>query len=1422
MDTAFLTQFATEFDRDLNLLNESGWDAETAKQLIVVLMRLIDHPQLSNWLDVSGRAKELVAVFNEFRQDPPEPERLECLLNSAHNLVALLRKGPLTGQIHTDLLPGQPDAWAFCFMGGVGAELAPLCQALANQGFGVTHDIFSENCESWWHSKNLVLLGRSDGFEGQKQSLNGLLCRYPSQNLALILVGLLDENECPGQFWAKKLGVDLVVNLPVDIARLMTELAGYAWMPHPAYKVLLLTAEPERQIKNMQAMRTAGMIVLSHSDPVQALDALPVFCPDVIVTDGTLVMCQDHEFVAFCRDPLDLSQLPIIHWTSFDNDDCTMQEGGLLASIKDKARRHRWQQESAKRWRAIQESHLRLCNTVDAHSIISVAAADGTIEEVNQKFCEISGYSREELIGRNHRMIKSGHHPPEFFAGMWRCISSGVIWQGEIQNRRKDGRPYWVQSTIAPIMDSSGKPKQYFSIRTDVTEQKQIQAEAKKQHRLMNLLRESLHQFNKTNNLAATLNTVLDGLLVLTESAFGFIAEANFGTNGAESLNVKAITDISWDDDSRHRYQQMLAASGAGFKKLDNTLYGAVVNTARPIISNNPQNDPRSGGVPQGHPRITAFLGMPIISKSGLLGVVALANKETGYDDTLLSFLSPVTETCANLIEAARAIERQQQTAADLSIFFEQAEKKRKLQTEQIAATRSGLRSELDSLFGDVERLLALAGVDGDLHGHIQKIADAKERTCQLLDRLAIGVTNGKRMDKQDIELADQNTYPKILVVEDNPANQAVIKMQLKVLGIEADMAASGTEAMAKWKQGGGELMLSDLHLPGMDGLELARSIRAAEQGTGKRLPIIAITASTCPEELTACLLAGMDDTLCKPIDLNDLRLKLQQWLPKQQPAPQPPLLLSDTKPPQTEIQNRQALDIDYLLGITGGLDYLQIRSLIDLFTSSSKTELALCKQHLMANNASSLASSMHKLKSSAQAVGAMRFADLARKLEVVAKEALWDEAAVLLRELDNALNDVEQATVKRGQVESQPNGSTLLDIPWRVLVVDDDAVVRRQISLLLTYLGVAEILVAETGMAGLKLMQKHSKTVNLLLCDLNMPEMDGIEFLRRMSEMGYQGGIILVSGVDGRLMQSAVELAGLHGLHLLGSLGKPLSLDALLNILGQPNQKQTVLAKKVIEPMVTAKDILSGLAHNQFDVFFQPKVDAFTLKPVGVEALARWHRRGKTIPADVFIVAAEHHNLIAQLSEVLLVKAFIGGKRLAEAGFPLTISVNLSAKCFSDVNLPDFIHACLQATDIKAENVIFEITETGLMDDLAKALDILTRLRLKGFKLSIDDFGTGYSSLEQLQRIPFSELKLDRTFVKGAADNVTARTILSASIDMASKLNLITVAEGVETQHELDIVRGFGCDLVQGWLIAKAMPMDDLIAWLQAYTTKH
>jgi CheY-like chemotaxis protein/HPt (histidine-containing phosphotransfer) domain-containing protein len=718
-------------------------------------------------------------------------------------------------------------------------------------------------------------------------------------------------------------------------------------------------------------------------------------------------------------------------------------------------------------------------------------------------------------------------------------------------------------------------------------------------------------------------------------------------------------------------------------------------------------------------------------------------------------------------------------------------------QAEFLADWAHELHAPLNSILGHAQILQLHGTLDAETQQQVDEIAQGGRRVAHLLQELkgridrpanANGATNAMNATptkpaqnkhaetRRDVRLASPERAPntakvhqdraasdlprrRILVAEDNPANQAVLRMQLGVLGFEADIAADGAVAMNKWQAGTYDLILADRNMPAMDGLELARAIRAAERESGLHIPIIATTAVQHPEELALCLQAGMDDTLSKPIELDDLRRMLERWLPHGSTVlPTPP---ADRHNETTPRKTGATLDLDYLARIIGSADTKNVRELVDLFTATARADLPICHRHVAERNSRALALVMHKLKSSARMVGALRFAGLSEMLESMTKSSSSPmEEALLLADLERALDDIEAAASRIATLTlSLPTPAEMVPVglnghlPRQVLIVDDDPVARRQIGMLLSGLGVGEVLSVENADAALAELT-HGDDMDLLISDLSMPGMDGVEFLRRLAENGYQGDLILSSGVEAQLLQSAAEFALGRGMSLRGTLQKPVTRAALMGLLTRPFEKAPRRPAARGQNGLSPQDILEGIRRNEFEVHFQPKVDATTLKAVGVEALARWQRHGKPVPPDLFITVAEQHGLIEQLSALLITQALIGGARLEEAGFPLAVAVNVSANWLSDVRLPDFIMDSIQATGFSAENLILEITETGVMADVTTALDVMSRLRLKGFKLSIDDFGTGYSSLEQLQRFPFGELKLDRSFVQGAPKN--------------------------------------------------------------------
>jgi EAL domain-containing protein (putative c-di-GMP-specific phosphodiesterase class I) len=268
-----------------------------------------------------------------------------------------------------------------------------------------------------------------------------------------------------------------------------------------------------------------------------------------------------------------------------------------------------------------------------------------------------------------------------------------------------------------------------------------------------------------------------------------------------------------------------------------------------------------------------------------------------------------------------------------------------------------------------------------------------------------------------------------------------------------------------------------------------------------------------------------------------------------------------------------------------------------------------------------------------------------------------------------------------------------------------------------------------------------------------------------------------------------------------------------LLDSLDQIKQEGTLM----LFDAITLPELENAISKGELDVYFQPKVEIASGQVVGIEALARWNHPLKgLIKPDAFIPLAEEQGLIGELTDAVCYITMEYAARLKTLDYDLSIAINLSVDSLTDLAWPEKVTATQREFGLEAGKICFEITESRLMEHLSVALDILGRLSLKRFNLSIDDFGTGYSSMEQLQRIPFSELKIDRAFVHGAANEASALAILESSVLLAKKLNMTVIAEGVENQQDWDTALRVGCDQIQGYFVAKPMPYPQLVKWLK------
>jgi EAL domain-containing protein (putative c-di-GMP-specific phosphodiesterase class I)/CheY-like chemotaxis protein len=387
------------------------------------------------------------------------------------------------------------------------------------------------------------------------------------------------------------------------------------------------------------------------------------------------------------------------------------------------------------------------------------------------------------------------------------------------------------------------------------------------------------------------------------------------------------------------------------------------------------------------------------------------------------------------------------------------------------------------------------------------------------------------------------------------------------------------------------------------------------------------------------------------------------------------------------------------------------------------------------------------------------------------------------------------------------------------VLVVDDDAACGRTLSTLLRRLGASEVVTVESAVQALERVDAGS--FDLICCDLNMPGRDGVETMRLFAERRVKSPLVIISGADPKVLKAAQALGKSRGLAIAGVLQKPFGIAELeaalasVATLAHPRSKRPV-------PKVSAEELQTAIERDQLILHYQPQLNLHSGQLHGTEALVRWQHpeRGLLMP-DAFISLAESSGLIAPLTDWVVKEAIRQGAAWQRAGLDIGASVNLSTQTLRELDLPDRITEITTAAGLAPDRVTLEITESKLADDLDSLLDITTRLRLKGFLLAIDDFGTGFSSLTQLRRLPFTELKLDRTFVSGATSDADARSLLESSVQLAKRLRLKTVAEGIETEEEWNLLVWMGVDYGQGYYMARPMPGEKLVPWYATWQSK-
>lgn len=390
------------------------------------------------------------------------------------------------------------------------------------------------------------------------------------------------------------------------------------------------------------------------------------------------------------------------------------------------------------------------------------------------------------------------------------------------------------------------------------------------------------------------------------------------------------------------------------------------------------------------------------------------------------------------------------------------------------------------------------------------------------------------------------------------------------------------------------------------------------------------------------------------------------------------------------------------------------------------------------------------------------------------------------------------------------------------LLIVDDEEFVLNLSVRILKKIGCEKVTTVNNGRLAIDRIVTSKSAYDIVITDLNMPGMDGVELLRHIAGNNYLGGIILLSGEDERMLQTALDLARSQNLNVLGAIPKPLKPDELSKLLGQ-FEPAVRKENPVPQESITLEELIQGLDGDALQLVYHPKVDIRNSAITGVEVLARWmHKERGLLGPNTFIPLAEDNGFTDGLAYAVYRKAMHQAGVWLASGIDLDISINFSVNSFMLPHFPDFLISTALDEGVNPDRIILEVSENQVISDEIECLEKMMQLRLKKFGLSIDDFGTGRSSMTQLKRVPFTELKIDRGFVSGVANDSSARAILESSITLGRKLNMSIVAEGVETREDWELIKEIGCDYIQGFYVSRPMAGDRVAQFTKQWAAPH
>ena len=377
-----------------------------------------------------------------------------------------------------------------------------------------------------------------------------------------------------------------------------------------------------------------------------------------------------------------------------------------------------------------------------------------------------------------------------------------------------------------------------------------------------------------------------------------------------------------------------------------------------------------------------------------------------------------------------------------------------------------------------------------------------------------------------------------------------------------------------------------------------------------------------------------------------------------------------------------------------------------------------------------------------------------------------------------------------------------------RLLILDDDASIVRLIGRIAADSGVDAVSTTDSE----TFWREYDRVgPDAIILDLQLGDDDGVRQLRKLADRSFDGSLMLISGIETRVLHTVEDLASDLGLKIIRSFSKPFDTAAMRQVFLDLNKSSIQFSTSQIE---------AGLRANEMVLHYQPIVSCGDRRLVKLEALVRWqHPEFGLIAPNRFVPTAETNPATIGLLTDWVVRTMARDyAEISQRLDGIEIAVNVSAHDLKR-DLPDRLIEILRKSNVPPSALWLEITETAAFADIVTTKEVLSRLRLRGIRLALDDFGTGYSSLKVLHEMPFAAIKVDRSFVSEISTSRDSKSIVSSIIDLANNMELLSIVEGVENEETAKIVEALGGDLLQGFGLSPPLPLTGLLKWADSHS---